>query len=1116
MPTVHEHFSEQFQKWEVRGRGWQVFDQPVYPEPPFAPFAYRSMTEKPAVDDGRRPTFLSSLVQKLSQKIATPATRPAEPDPEIEPQPIPLERGSLVEWQLSLPEKFDAAKESLEIFFQNIALCQEPVGFELLGVHQRVTAQFVTSENDAPLVRKQLAAHFPEVQLREQTGALAKVWDISLGEFVFAVEFGLQNEFMLPLAGGKLDPFIGLIGAMSELQPGEMGLFQVLWQPVQNPWAENIVAAVSHADGKPLFVNAPELTGAAERKAASPLYAVVVRIMGRAATKMRVEEIARDLASSLRIFSDPQANTLIPLHNEEYPFDDHIRDVLYRQSRRSGMLLTGEELTGFVHLPSSDVRSPVLMRDAGLTKAAPDTVRQPPGLVIGDNEHNGETVPVYLTANQRVRHTHIIGSSGTGKSSLLFNLIRQDIENGEGVGVLDPHGDLINQILGIIPDDRIDDVVLVDPSDVDFPIGFNILSAHSDDEKNLLASDLIAVFRRLSTSWGDQMDTVLQNAILAFLESKKGGTLSDLRLFLLDAKYRKQFLQTVADPEIIFYWQSVFPQLTGGKSIGPVLTRLQDFFSRKPLRNMVGQQQNKLDFADIMDNGKIFLARLPEGCGEENSYLLGTLLVSKFQQLAMARQSQKAESRRDFWLYIDEFDHFITPSMAKILSAVRKYRLGFTLAHQELHQLQSDPKVASAVLTQPCTRIVFKVGDDDAKKLGDGFESFDAKSLKNLPKFRAIARVERNDGDFNLSLRKPELPDDDEAQEQREKSVAASRAKYATPRAEVEAELLTRVWGDRQTPPPPDDLGGTIAPKIPPTPPPPLPVVVQRPEITAKPVQVIKPAPMVEVPPPKVEPAPPPQEKILPVVVVEPPKSAEPKPNPILEITPTPAPASATVTDSQKEPAASVPSTPVEAPVVTKPATEESPKPAVVEESKPRLAGRGYQWHKNVQKRLKEEGQKLGFNSEIEKQLNKGEMKAADVVLRRGHIEIAVEIGSSGSTVNKEFQNVEKCLRAGFSRIAAISTNKKFRESLKSAVEGALGPLEAAKVGYYTPDEFLEELRKLAGASEEPPAKEPMATREKRRGFIIERNFPKLTPDEQAATQQSIFEVVTKALTRPT
>jgi hypothetical protein len=1085
MPTAHEQFSEQFRRWELRGRGWQVFDGPVQPEPPFVPFNGHYLPATPVIDDGRRPTFLSSLYRKLT---SPPAAPPVTPESEEEPEPISLNRDSLVELQVALPAELDIAKESFDQLFRNLALCHEPVTFELLGTHKRVLAQFVASAEDASLVRKQLTAHFPDVQFRQTSGALENAWDASAGDDAFAVEFGLENEFMLPLATGKLDPFIGIVGALAELQPGELALFQVLFQPVQNAWAESIVNSVSHADGKPFFINAPELAGAAENKTARPLFGVLVRIMARTASRDRLNEIARDLAGSLRVFANPQGNALIPLQNDDYPYLEHLEDVIARQSRRSGMILNSDELFSFVHLPSSAVRSPALLRDSGRTKAAPSIVRKPTDFVIGDNEHNGETVPVYLIADQRVRHTHIIGSSGTGKSSLLFNLIRQDIENGEGVGVLDPHGDLINQILGIIPDDRIDDVVLVDPSDVDFPIGFNILSAHSDDEKNLLASDLIAVFRRLSTSWGDQMDTVLQNAILAFLESRQGGTLSDLRLFLLDAKYRRQFLQTVADPEIIFYWQSVFPQLTGGKSIGPVLTRLQDFFSRKPLRNMVGQPQNKLDFADIMDSGKIFLARLPEGCGEENSYLLGTLLVSKFQQLAMARQSQQAAARRDFWLYIDEFDHFITPSMAKILSAVRKYRLGFTLAHQELHQLQSDPKVASAVLTQPCTRIVFKVGDDDAKKLGEGFESFDAKSLKNLPKFQAIARVERNDGDFNLTLRKPELPDEAEAQVQREKIIAASRAKYATPRAEVEAMLLARIWGDRPAPPPADDSGGTAAQKIPPAPPAPPPAVAQ-PPVNLNTPPVTKSVKIAEVP----KPVPPPAR---------------------LENLPTVAAAPAPVTGSEREKVETITGLP---PVVARvpKSPVESSKVTVSEDKAPRVAGRGLAWHTTTQRRLKSEGQKLGFSSDAEKQLKKGSMQAADVMLRRGHLDIAVEIASTSSNVNHEFENVQKCLQAGFSRVAAVSGGRKFLDAWAAAILGALGPEAAAKVGYYTPDEFIDELRKLAAASEQPPAAEPMAAKDKRHGFVIERNFPKQTPAEQKATQQGIHEVVTRAIAGP-
>jgi len=1071
MPTVHEHFSEQFQKWEVRGRGWQLFDHPIYPEPPFAPCQYRSMTEPPLADAGRSHTFLSSLMERWSQQLSLPAERPELPevaDASAEPTPALWDRDSLVELQMSLPDDFNPGRDAITQFFHGLSLCREPVAFELVGNHHRVVAQFAVGEDDLALVRRQLQAAFPEVQFTERRTTLPANWNTSSGNEAFAVEFGLKEEFMLPLAVSKLDPFVAIVAALAELQAGELALFQVLWQPVQNLWAEAITQSVTTADGKPLFVNAPELAVAAERKISFPLHAVVVRILARTSQRRRLYEIARELASALHGFSHPHGNALIPLENDEYPHIEHLEDVLCRRSRRTGMILNSEELAGFVHLPSNAVRSPALLRDAGQTKAVPDFLRQPTDFVLGDNENNGDSVSVYLTPDQRVRHTHIIGASGTGKSSLLFNLIRQDIENGEGVGVLDPHGDLINQLLGIIPDDRIDDVVLVDPSDVEFPIGFNILSAHSEAEKELLASDLIAMFRRLATSWGDQMDTVLQNAILAFLNSRQGGTLSDLRLFLLDTKgtrFQKQFLATVTDPEVVFFWRNVFPELTGNKSIGPVLTRLQDFFSRKPLRNMVGQLQNKLDFADIMDHGKIFLARLPEGCGAENSYLLGTLLVSKFQQLAMARQSQPAAARRDFWLYIDEFDHFITPSMAEILKGARKYRLGLTLAHQELHQLQEDAKVASAVLTQPCTRIVLKVGDDDAKKLAEGFESFAAKSLKNLPKYQAIVRVERNDADFNLVLRKPEFPEAAEAQTQRDKAIAASRNKYATPREAVETELLTRIWGLKPPAPTADNAEDAPSPK--PSPPLPKSIAVPTPEVV--------------LPPDPLAPA------LQPMVTAEP-----------------PAPAA----DKESQPVIK----PAGMDVRTPPSLVA--KPTVADKPSPKGLGRGMAWHQSVQKRIKTAGQKYGFAAESEKQLAKGSMQAADIVLRRGHVGIAVEIASDGSTINHEFENIQKCLNAGFSRVAAVASGRKFLEKLAAAAAGALEPEAAAKVSYQTPDEFIDELRQLAATSELPPAAKPLTEKEVCGDFEIERTFPQQSTEEIKTTQHGIHAVVTEALRR--
>ena len=761
MSRIEEQLTEQFRKWELRGRGWQVFPEPVYPEPPFVPFYGHYLPDTPALDDGRKPTLLSSFVRKLSQTLSTEQpTPPVIAEPEEEPEPLLLSRESLTELKTSLPAKLDIGTEALGQFLRQLALCREPIAFELVGTVGRVGVQFVAGEDDAPHVRRQLQAYFPEAVFRPSESTLENVWDECGGEEALVVEFGLAREFMLMLGSGKLDPFIGIVGALSELQPGEFGLFQVLFQAVQESWAENIVRSVTHDDGKPFFVNQPELASAAERKVTRPLYAAVVRIALKTESFDRTLGIARDLASSLRVFADPQGNELIPLENSEYSFEEHIEDVLRRQSRRSGMLLNSDELIGFVHLPSAAVRSGALERDMGKTKAAPALARSATGLLLGNNIHLGQSVPVRLTPEERVRHTHVIGASGTGKSTLLFNLIREDILNGEGVAVLDPHGDLVDKVLGIIPENRIGDVVLVDPSDTEYPIGFNILSAHSELEKNLLASDLVSVFRRLSTSWGDQMDIVLRNAILAFLESSAGGTLSDLRRFLIEPNVRNQFLATVRDPEVVYYWQKVFPHLSGSKSIGPVLTRLQTLLSQKSIRLMVSQPENRLDFAEIMDTGKIFLAKLPQGLmGTEDSYLFGTLLVSKFQQLAMSRQAQAMSLRRDFWLYIDEFDNFITPSMAEILKGARKYRLGLTLAHHELHQLQRNADVGSAVMSHPATRIVFRVGDEDAKKLAEGFSFFIAQDLKNLEIGQAIARVERSDFDFNLSIPFPEQVD---------------------------------------------------------------------------------------------------------------------------------------------------------------------------------------------------------------------------------------------------------------------------------------------------------------------------------------------------------------------
>jgi len=365
--------------------------------------------------------------------------------------------------------------------------------------------------------------------------------------------------------------------------------------------------------------------------------------------------------------------------------------------------------------------------------------------------------------------------------------------------VLDPHGDLIERVIEHIPPERWDDVVLVDPADEEYPVGFNILSAHTDLEKTLLASDLVGIFQRLSTSWGDQMTSVLGNAILAFLESDRGGTLPELRRFLIEPAFRKEFLTSVKDAEVVYYWQKEFG-LVGGKSLGPLLTRLDTFLRPKSIRYMVAQKVNRLNFGEMMDTGKIFLAKLSLGMiGEENAYLLGSVLVAKFQQLAMARQAQQVATRKDFHLYIDEFHNFITPSMAAILTGARKYRLALILAHQEMRQLGRNAEVAGAVMANPYTRVCFRVGNDDARRLAESFATFEAQDLQNLGTGEAICRMERADYDFNL--RTIPLPAATPSAVVREEIYERSRRKYASARSAVEQELAkTRVLEEPEPP----------------------------------------------------------------------------------------------------------------------------------------------------------------------------------------------------------------------------------------------------------------------------------------------------------------------------
>jgi len=787
--TLSQILTSRFYAWEGRGRGWQVFEDSVDLEPEFYPFFGHFATSQPVIDDGKRHTLFSGLISLFPGKEAPVVS---EPNSLAEIPPVQayayFSDEKIVAYKVVLPKGEKITVEDMKQLLLMLSDTAHPVSFEVIGTNASIGIQFACRACDETHVYSQCKAYFPMAVITKSEEGLDILAD---GPQTCIIDFGLTDEFMRPLrqaADVDQDPFIGLFAALEHLQKGERGVIQVLFKGAANPWAESIMRAVTDGNGGSFFADAPEMVKYAQEKISAPLYAVCIKVAGQADKSDRAIDIARNIGSTLIRITGSKGNRLQMLSKHGYPIDALIDDVFLRESHRLGMLLSGAELATIVHFPTPQIASPKVERDTKRTKAAPESAHGHK-FILGLNTYHGQQELVSVPDSLRLRHTHIIGATGTGKSTLLLSMISQDMKYGNGLAVLDPHGDLIESILPYIPRERINDVIIVDPADGEYPVAFNILSAHSEIEKDILSSDLVAAFKRLSTSWGDQMNSVLANAILAFLESKQGGTLIDLRRFLVEKPFRDSYLKTVSDPHVVYYWQHEYPLLRSN-SIGSILTRLDTFLRPKLIRNMVAQKKG-LDFENILDTRKILLVKLSQGLiGAENSFLLGTFFVSKMYQAAMARQAKSKTDRSDFFLYIDEFQNFITPSMSHILSGARKYHLGLILAHQDMQQLQKyDTELASSVVVNAGTRICFRLGDTDAKRFAGGFSYFEAEDLENLPVGQAIARFEQPNLDFSLTtIPLPEI-DVYEADVTAKLVVTKSRESYGTPKEAVEHSL---------------------------------------------------------------------------------------------------------------------------------------------------------------------------------------------------------------------------------------------------------------------------------------------------------------------------------------
>ena len=400
-----------------------------------------------------------------------------------------------------------------------------------------------------------------------------------------------------------------------------------------------------------------------------------------------------------------------------------------------------------------------------------------------------------IKTDDRRRHMYVIGKTGMGKSTLLENMIMEDIRAGRGVAVVDPHGDTVEKILSFIPDERIQDTIYFNPSDTEHPIAFNILEQVDSHYKHLVASGLIGVFQKLwADSWGPRLEYILRNAILAVLDYP-GSTLLSVTRMLSDKAFRKKVIENIQDPVVKAFWVKEFAGYAdkfAAEAVAPIQNKVGQFLSSSLIRNIVGQPKSAINLREIMDQKKILLLNLSKGrIGEDNAQLLGAMMITKIQLAAMSRVDIPEHERQDFYLHVDEFQNFATTSFANILSEARKYRLNLIMGHQYIEQLPEE--VASAVFGNVGTLVVFRVGATDAEALVKEFSpTFTEEDLVNLPKYNVCLKLMIDGVASNpFSARGlPPLPAEEKTQNE-EAVIAYTRNHYAGSREEVEQAIAT-------------------------------------------------------------------------------------------------------------------------------------------------------------------------------------------------------------------------------------------------------------------------------------------------------------------------------------
>ncbi|MBI2447959.1 type IV secretion system DNA-binding domain-containing protein [Candidatus Microgenomates bacterium] len=719
---------------------------------------------------------------------------------------------------------------------------QEHISFEIVSMSKYIKFYVYVPTHLKDFIEGQIYSQYPTVEMREVDDyTLARR---SEGMHFVGTELALVKNDYYPIktfVNFEVDPLAGITGVLSQVEEDEQIWAQFLVRPLDDSWQRKAISYVSdlRAGKKSSFagkgvggifsflglvlkaLSAPPEQGTAAKpvKLAGPVEQAVKAIEDKSTklgyeVKIRLAFLSDKDPESMKIkiqsivgaFKQYNSSNLNGFAHKSTHMDDFdfMNKLQTRSFEEPGFVLNIEELASLYHLPTATVETPSIVW-AGAKKGEPPAILPLEGVVPSDQltafaqtNFRNKVANFGIKLDDRRRHMYIIGQTGTGKSNMMKSMVLDDIREGRGLAVIDPHGEFIDTALDYIPENRIKDVVVINPGDREYSVGFNLLENIDPDRREILASGMMSIFKKIwENVWSARMEYIMKNILLALLETP-GSTLLGATKMLVNAEYRRMIVDNITDPVVKEFWIAEFEnQLKTNpkfatEAVAPIQNKIGQFIAVPSIRNIIGQPKSTIDIKEIMDNKKILLVKISKGeIGDDNMALLGAMLITKIQLTAMERSGTREEEMQDFYLYVDEFQNFATSSFATILSEARKYKLNLIIAHQYIAQMTQE--VRDAVIGNAGTVVAFRVGPDDAPILKKVFEPvFDENDLLNLSNFHIYIKL-MIDNTVNPAFSAITLPytRNQKPEGNRQAILERSRHNFAINRGVVEQAILT-------------------------------------------------------------------------------------------------------------------------------------------------------------------------------------------------------------------------------------------------------------------------------------------------------------------------------------